>query len=125
MVWAHSCHRQRNTDYQKSAIQDFPGCLVVKIWAPNAGSTSLIPGQETKISYATQPENKKAAIQFIQGKLQRIFPIQFAKYLQIYNSTTYSTYELWSETESCSVVSNSLQLHGQPPTPRNPQSMEI
>ena len=82
MVWAHSCHRQRNIDYQKSTIQDFPGCLVVKTWASYVGSTSLIPGQETKISYAAQPE-KKSAIQFIQGKLQRIFPIQFAKYLQI------------------------------------------
>ena len=42
----------------KTESRDFPGGLVVKTSLSNAGDTGSIPGQGTKILYASQTKNQ-------------------------------------------------------------------
>ena len=46
----------------KQVIGDFLNCPVLKTSASNAGSMDSIPGQGTKISYASGSKNKTEAI---------------------------------------------------------------
>ena len=51
--------KEKNSREQNSISRDFPGGPVVKTLPSSAGGVGSIPGQEVKISHASQPKKNK------------------------------------------------------------------